>query len=72
MNKQRLQSVMIMNADTQKSLAEAMGISLSRLNAKLNTRGGAAFTQGEITFIIERYQLAPEDAMQIFFSSAVS
>lgn len=72
MNKPLLLSVMVKNQDTQNKLAEAMGLSLSRLNAKINERGGAAFTQSEIAFIIQRYRLSNDEAMEIFFAPKVS
>lgn len=72
MNKPLFLSVMVKNQDTQGTLAKAMGLSLSRLNAKINERGGAAFTQSEIAFIIQRYSLTNDEAMEIFFASRVS
>lgn len=67
MNKSLLAGVMVKNEDTQGTLAAAMGLSLSRLNAKINEREGASFTQPEMEFIIERYKLSNDDAIQIFF-----
>ena len=58
--------------DTQSTLASAMGLSLSRLNAKINERDDAAFTQSEMAFIINRYKLSSDEAMSIFFSSLVA
>jgi len=72
MNKSLFLSVMVKNQDTQGTLAKAMGLSLSRLNAKINERGGAAFMQTEIAFIIQRYGLTNDEAMEIFFASKVS
>lgn len=69
MNKPLLASMMARYEDTQESLANAMGISLSRFNAKINERDGAAFTQNEMRFIIDRYHLSDEDVMLIFFCS---
>ena len=67
MNKALLSSVMVKHNDTQGRLAKAMGLSLSRFNAKINERDGAAFTQSEMTFIIKRYSLTNDEAMEIFF-----
>lgn len=67
MNKALLASVIVKNNETQAIVAEALGISLSRLNAKINEREGAEFTQGEIQFFIDRYHLTADDAMAIFF-----
>ena len=72
MNKLRLKSQMAKRGDTQAVLAEAMGLSLSRLNAKINGTGGAEFTQTEIAFISERYKLSGSETMRIFFSEKVS
>lgn len=71
MNKRLLESQMRLHGDTQASLADAMGISLSRLNAKINQRG-AEFTQSEITFIIDRYRMSKKDAVACFFAQKVS
>ena len=72
MDKTLLSSVMVKNHDTQRKLAEAMGLSLSRFNAKINERDGAEFTQTEMTFIISRYKLSNDEAMKIFFAEKVS
>ena len=56
----------------QEDLAKAIGISLQRLNAKINETGGAEFTQGEIQGIKERYKLTPDEVDNIFFASVVS
>lgn len=72
MNKALLNSHMAKHSDTQTSLAEAMSLSLSRLNAKINESHGAAFTQTEMTFIIKRYELSNDEACEIFFSQKVA
>lgn len=72
MNKPLLTSFMVRYGDTQESLAMAMGLSLSRLNAKINERDGAAFTQTEMQFIIDRYSLTRDEAMAVFFTPKVS
>lgn len=68
MDKPLLNSFMAKHSDTQETLADAMGLSLSRFNAKVNERDGAAFTQNEMQFIIDRYSLSNDDAINIFFS----
>lgn len=68
LNTNYLKSVMVKNGDTQSILASAMGLSTSRLNAKINESAGAMFTQAEISFIINRYSLTPEEATKIFFA----
>lgn len=72
MNKALLSSVMAKNHDTQVTLAKAMGLSLSRFNAKINERDGAAFRQTEMAFIIRRYGLSGDEAMEIFFARKVA
>ena len=66
-NKNMFISKMKLFGDTQNSLAEALGISLSRLNAKINETDGAEFTQGEIKKIKIRYHLTAEEVDAIFF-----
>ena len=60
------------HGDNQSDLAEYIGISLQRFNAKLNGTGGAEFTQGEIQKIKERYNLSDEEVIVIFFTPVVS
>lgn len=72
MNKCLLKSHMAKKGDTQSCLANAMGLSLSRLNAKINETAGAEFTQTEIAFISKRYRLSAGETMRIFFANEVS
>ena len=67
MNKQKLVGIMYENGDTQTTLANAIGISVQRLNAKINGTGGAEFNQGEIQRIKDRYSLKSEEIDDIFF-----
>lgn len=69
MNKQKLRAVMVEFGDTQGDLAEALGVGLSTLNAKINEYGTAQFRQSEIAFIKERYNLTASAVDEIFFSS---
>lgn len=69
LNKALLKSKMCLFGDTQQSLADALSLSSGRLNAKINEYQGASFTQDEIFAIISRYNLTPEETMDIFFSS---
>ncbi len=69
MQKPLLAAHMARHEDTQASLAKALGLSLSRLNAKLNGARGATFNQSEIAQIIQRYDLPHEDACEIFFNT---
>ena len=72
MDKRRLESLMKLFGDTQATLAKAMGLSTSRLNAKINEYRGAEFKQNEINLIRERYKLSSEEVERIFFISKVS
>lgn len=71
MDEKLLRSAMVKHGDTQSDLAEAMGISLSRLNAKINNNG-AEFKQTEIMFIKQRYKLTAKEVNEIFFNPKVS
>ena len=70
MNKQKCVGIMYENGDNQGKLAEAMDISLSRLNAKIN--GSGEFSQSEIQFIKDRYDLDADKVDEIFFTPPVS
>lgn len=70
MNKGMLMSVMCLNGDTQRRLAEALGISRPTLSAKMN--GRASFTQPEISAMKRRYKLTADDIEHIFFEDSVS
>jgi hypothetical protein len=67
MNKNKLVSVMKLHGDTQESLANAIGISVQRLNAKINSTGGAQFTMYEIKAIKIKYDLSSQEVNEIFF-----
>lgn len=70
MNERLFRAKMAEYGDTQETLAEALGISRTRLNAKIN--GVADFRQMEILFIKGRYNLTPSDIDAIFFTKKVS
>lgn len=57
---------------TQKDVADNIGISLSRFNAKLNNSGGAEFSLGEVRAIKSLLKLNSEQVDQIFFDTKVS
>ena len=71
MNSQMLKGIITMKDGSQAILAEAMGLSLSRLNAKINETN-AEFTQSEIAFIRDRYNLDKSQVSDIFFAKEVS
>ena len=53
---------------TQGDVAEKMGISLSRFNAKLNERAGAEFSLGEVKALKAILSLTGKQTEQIFFT----
>lgn len=71
-NKNLLISKMKLFGDRQEDLADALGLSLSRTNAKINETDGAEFTKREITIIKFRYHLTAEEVDAIFFAEKVS
>jgi hypothetical protein len=71
MNKNMFVSKMKLFGDTQEILAIELGISLSRLNAKINETDGAEFKQSEIKFFRNRWRLTPDEVDQIFFAEKV-
>ena len=72
MNKNLLMSVLKKNGDNQSDLASALGLSLSRTNAKINETDGAQFYQSEIATIKNHYKLTAEEVDAIFFTVQVS
>lgn len=53
---------------TQGDVAEKIGISLSRFNAKLNKTGGAQFSLIEVKAMKELLKLNADQVDQIFFA----
>ena len=68
MNSQLLKGIIKIHDGSQSVLADAMGLSLSRLNAKINETN-AEFSQSEIAFIRDRYNLSKSDVTDIFFTN---
>lgn len=66
MNKTKLKSVMILHGDTNKDLAELLGISEQSVSCKIN-ENGTEFKQGEIAKIKDKYNLSPAEVDAIFF-----
>lgn len=71
MNAPKLRSIMVLHGDTNKSLAEFLGIAEQSVCNKIN-ENGTEFKQGEIAKISERYNLSAEDIAEIFFKPKVS
>ena len=67
MNKNLLRSIMALHGDTNKDLAELLGISEQSVSSKINETG-TEFKQGEIAKIRERYNLDANQITDIFFS----
>ncbi len=70
MNPRLLKSKMIAYGDTQEKLADALGISRTRLTSKIN--GITDFKQMEMIFIKKRYHLSAAEVDNIFFTPVVS
>ena len=70
MNTQLLKSKMVEFGDTQAQLAQAIGISASNLNDKIN--GKVSFRQSDIAAIRNRYHLSADDVDLIFFGMELS
>lgn len=67
MNKSLLKSIMVLLGDTNKTLAEYLGISEKSVNDKINERG-TEFKKSEIAAIKKRYSLTDEQVILIFFN----
>lgn len=67
MNSTLLKSVMVLNGDTIRDLAEFLGKTPQSVSGKINERG-TEFRQGEIAAIKERYNLSAEEVEAIFFN----
>ena len=57
---------MTLHGDTNKDLADLLGISKQSVSCKIN-ENGTEFKQGEIAKIKDRYVLSPEEVDAIFF-----
>lgn len=70
MNQNELKAEIRRNGDTQERLAEALDLSVSGVNDRVN--GRVEFRRSEINIIRQRYNLSAADTMRIFFDDAVS
>ena len=68
MNVNLLKGKMKERALTQGDVAAELGVSLSRFNAKLNSRGGAEFSLGELQALKRILALTSRQVDQIFFA----
>lgn len=71
MNSKLFRSVMVLNGDTNSSLADFLGISEQSVSNKIN-ENGTEFKQGEIAKIKARYNLDSDMVDRIFFAEEVS
>lgn len=67
MNTKLFRSIMVLNNDTNKSLAEFLNLSEQTVCNKIN-ENGTEFRQGEIAMIKERYNLTADQIADIFFN----
>ena len=67
MNKELLRSIMVLNGDTNKTLAAFLGISEQSVSNKINETG-TEFRKSEIAKIKERYNLTRDQVDLIFFA----
>lgn len=69
MDANKLLSVIKAFGDRQEDLAKAIGLSRTRLSAKIHGKDNASFNQPEIAAIKRRYSLTSEQVDDIFFNS---
>jgi hypothetical protein len=67
MNGAMLKSIMVLNGDTIRDLADYLGKTPQSVSDKINERG-TEFKQGEIAAIKERYNLSADQVEAIFFN----
>ena len=67
MQKELLRSIMVLHGDTNKDLADCLGISEPSVSNKIN-ENGTEFKQGEIRMIRDRYHLTSDQVDRIFFA----
>lgn len=67
MNANLLKGKIKANGQTQEDVARAIGLSLSRFNAKLNATGNAEFSLGEVLALKTFFNLTTQEVESIFF-----
>lgn len=67
MNKDLLRSIMVLNGDTNRDLADFLDISEQSVSNKIN-ENGTEFKQSEIAAILQRYNLTADQVTNIFFA----
>lgn len=68
MKKELLRSIMVLHGDTNKDLADYLGITEQSVSNKIN-ENGTEFKQGEIGRIKTRYNLTSDQVDRIFFAT---
>lgn len=66
MGLRKLKAVIVRNGDTQATLANALGLCVSSLNARILKK--TDFKQTEMDAIKKRYRLSNDEFMDIFFT----
>lgn len=69
-NSLEMKVAMKRNEDTQEKLAEALGLQVSGISARVN--GHIDFRTSEIEKIRARYKLTDDELIKIFFTTKVS
>lgn len=67
MNKELLRSIMVLYGDTNKDLADYLGITEQSVSNKIN-ENGTEFKLGEMKLIKRRYKLTSDLVDRIFFA----
>jgi predicted transcriptional regulator len=67
MNKELLRSIMVLHGDTNKDLADYLGITEQSVSNKIN-ENGTEFKVGEMRLIRIRYNLTSDQVDRIFFA----
>ncbi len=67
MKKELLRSIMVLHGDTNKDLADYLGITEQSVSNKIN-ENGTEFKQGEMKRIRIRYNLSSDQIDDIFFA----
>ena len=70
LNKRMLKSIMVANGDTSKDMCEYLHISTASVSLKMN--GHSPFSLKEISALVQRYDLTPEQVYAIFFEVMVT
>jgi FixJ family two-component response regulator len=66
-NKKAFEIAKLKNGDTNKDIAECLGISEQSVSNKIN-ENDTEFKQGEIAKLVKRWNLTADEIKEIFFS----